>query len=110
MTIDKIISTTPIHSYINNNNLFIETGYQSQLTLRNNNNYYVTFEFCIQHPLGKRIAKGRFIYHNNKSPTIYALNQWYKIDLKPNDEIILANYDIDTEAVINWVIKNIHFV
>lgn len=110
LTIDKIISTTPIHSYINNNNLFIETGYQSQLTLRNNNNYYVTFEFCIQHPLGKRIAKGRFIYHNNKSPTIYALNQWYKIDLKPNDEIILANYDIDTEAVINWVIKNIHFV
>lgn len=103
----RVQSETPVSFSRNSDNLFINVGCKTHLTLKNENNISINLHFTIQHPLGKRITKGRFIYYQQKTPTIYPLNKWSDITLNPNEEVTLVSYDIDTDAELIWVLHQV---
>ncbi|RRN04817.1 hypothetical protein EIM44_05100 [Bibersteinia trehalosi] len=107
LKVKQIYSEQTINIQTIENNCFISTGSKTHITLANNHSTAINLRFAVQPVLGKRITKGRFIYHRNKTPTIYTLGKWYTINLKPNEECILVSYDIDTSAQITWILDGI---
>lgn len=110
LKIIKAITENTLIIQQNSDHFSIITGSNTQITLKNSSEKALYLKFAIQPVLGKRITKGRFIYHRNETPTIYHLGVWNTIELKPNEELILVSYDIDHEAQINWVLNDISLI
>ncbi|QLB21469.1 hypothetical protein A6B43_08010 [Vespertiliibacter pulmonis] len=110
LVLKQILSDDAVHCSLDGTDLILTAGANTQILLCNTQSQEIELKFAILGRIDKSIPKGRFIAHNNKSPTIWTLNKWQTVYLKPNEEIVLASYDIDTNAGINWRLHNIKLV
>lgn len=110
LALKQILSDEVVYCTLDGTDLILTVGANTQISLCNPQSQEIELKFAILGRIDKPIPKGRFIAHNNKSPTIWALNKWQTVHLKSNEEIVLASYDIDTNAGISWRLHHIKLV